>query len=162
MASATVLLVDDDENVRAGLAHSLRKSDYRLLFAESAEKAFDILQAEAVDVVMSDHMMPATTGAEFLKSVRDRWPDAVRIMLTGHASTEAAIQCINQGEIYRLLVKPVDKSELLVTLHLACEKLALERENRRLLALIRTHPELAQKLEEEQRTRRERIAGRES
>jgi DNA-binding NtrC family response regulator len=158
MPIATILIVDDDEHVRAGLGHSLRRTEYRVLFAESADLAFEVLAQEPVDVVMSDHMMPGTTGAQFLKAVRDRFPDTIRIMLTGHASAETAIQAINQGEIYRLLAKPIDRAELLVTLHLACEKLELERENRRLLSLIRTHPELAARLEEEQRSRHARLA----
>ncbi len=69
-------------------------------------------------------------------------------MLTGHADTETAIQAINRGEVYRFLHKPCDRDELRVTVHLALEQRELERENRRLLAVIRTDPALERKLEE--------------
>jgi DNA-binding NtrC family response regulator len=149
MEPVTVLIVDDDESARVGLGHALRGSGYRLLFADGPRAGLECMAAESVDVVISDHLMPGTTGLEFLSTVRDRYPDAVRIMLTGHADGETAIRAINQGEIYRFLHKPCDRTELRVTLHLACEKLALERENRRLLALIRTSPELQRRLDEE-------------
>ncbi len=81
--------------------------------------------------------MPQMTGLEFLKIVHDRYPETVRITLTGHADMQTAIDAINQGEIYRFLTKPWDDVELKVTVTLAFEKLDLERENRRLLAMVR-------------------------
>ncbi len=157
MARATVLIVDDDEGVRMGLGHSLHGDGYRLLFAASPAEALDLLRAGPVDVVISDHLMPGMTGLEFLKLVRDRHPDCVRIMLTGHADVEMAIQALNQGEIYRFLHKPCERTELQVTVHLACERLALERENRRLLSILRTHPDLME-LVESQAPRPGRVA----
>jgi DNA-binding NtrC family response regulator len=139
---ATILIVDDEQAVLDGLARSLRRPEYVVLSAASPDAAVELLRQNAVDVVISDHLMPGMTGIEFLKLVRDRYPDTVRIMLTGHADTETAVKAINQGEIYRFLSKPCPAVELQVTVHLALEQLALSRENRRLLAIIRTRPEL--------------------
>lgn len=147
MANATVLFVDDDENVREGLRLSLRTADYDLRFAGGAEDALEQLRREPIDIVVSDHAMPGVTGLEFLKLVQLRHPETVRIMLTGHADLSVAIDAINHGEIYRFLTKPCDPVELRVTLHLARERLELERENRRMLTLIRTSPELVAQLE---------------
>ena len=72
-----------------------------------------------------------------LAATRDRYPDAVRIILTGHADMQTAIDAINQGEIYRFLTKPWDDLELKVCITLAFEKLDLERENRALLSRLR-------------------------
>jgi DNA-binding NtrC family response regulator len=144
-----ILFVDDDEDIRLGLELSLRKLHYQLEFAASPHEALRILATRPADVVISDHLMPGMTGLEFLNIVHDRFPDTVRIMLTGHADIQTAIKAINQGEIYRFLTKPCDPVELQVTLHLACERLELERENRRLLALVRSHPDLAMRLEAE-------------
>ncbi len=105
------------------------------------------MKVEPIDVVISDHLMPGMTGLEFLSLVRDRYPHAIRIMLTGHADTSTALKAINEGEIYRFLTKPCDPIELQIALHLACEKLQLERENRRLRAIVSTDPHLAAKLE---------------
>jgi DNA-binding NtrC family response regulator len=159
MDPLTVLIVDDDESARIGLGHALRGTGYRLLFADGPSAGLDRMASEQIDVVISDHLMPGMTGLEFLSVIRDRYPDAIRIMLTGHADIETAIRAINQGEIYRFLHKPCERTELRVTLHLAAEKMALERENRRLLALIRTSPELQRRLDEETARRAARGPG---
>ncbi len=144
---ATVLIVDDEPNILEGLRQALWKSPYEVLTASGPEEALGVLRERKVDVVISDQLMPGMTGTELLGLVHDRQPDAVRIMLSGHADAETVIRTINEGEVYRFLTKPCDRTELLVTLHLACEKLSLERENRRLLALVRSQPELLASLE---------------
>jgi DNA-binding NtrC family response regulator len=146
-AKATILLVDDEPAVREGLALSLRPSGYHILEAGSGLEALAALQAGPVDVIVSDHLMPGMTGLELLAQVRDRFPDTARIMLTGHADMATAVRAINEGEIYRFLSKPCDRVELQVTVHLALERLELERENRRLLAVVRSRPELVAELE---------------
>lgn len=151
---ATVLIVDDEENVRNSLGHALWKSDYRLCFAAGSAAALRTLAEEQVDVIVTDNAMPGMSGLEFLKVVRDRYPAVIRIILSGHADLTTLLDAINHGEIYRFLLKPCDRDELLVTLHLACERLELERENRYLLSLIRSRPDLLQQLEEEEVRRR--------
>ena len=143
-----VLIVDDEENVCNALRRALRKEGYEIFVANEPSKGLELLKQQRVDMVLSDHLMPNMTGLEFLKMVRDRHPDSVRIMLTGHADMQTAISAINQGEIYRFLTKPWDDTELKVTLHLAFEQLTLERENRRLLATVRTQQSLLKSLEE--------------
>ena len=144
-----VLIVDDELNVCNALRRSLRREGYEMQFAHQPSEALALLDQHTFDLVMSDHLMPNMTGLEFLKRVRDRHPDSVRLMLTGHADTQTAIEAINHGEIYRFLTKPWDDTELKVTLHLAFEKLDLERENRRLMATVRRQQELIKTLEAE-------------
>ena len=136
-AARSILIVDDEENVRNALRRALRKEGYQLHFAEGPEAALKLLQQTPVDMVMSDHMMPGMSGIELLSVVHDRHPDVMRLLITGHADLDTAIDAINHGEIYRFLPKPWDDLELKVTLFLAFEKLALERENRRLLMQLR-------------------------
>jgi DNA-binding NtrC family response regulator len=159
MSTATILIVDDERNVLAGLARTLWRSGYKLLTADSPRAAFELLRQQAVDVVISDYLMPGMNGLEFLKLVRDRHQDTVRIMLTGHADLEVAVKAINEGEIYRFLAKPCPPAELQVTVHLAMEQLELSRENRRLQAIIRTRPDLAEQLDEAQRLQRREPGG---
>jgi DNA-binding NtrC family response regulator len=142
-----LLIVDEEENVCNALRRSLRREGYEIDVAHNASEALQILQRTRYDLVLSDHLMPNMTGLEMLKMVRNRFPDCMRLMLTGHADMQTAIDAINHGEIYRFLTKPWDDTELKVTLHLAFEQLDLERENRRLLAAVRYHEELLQKLE---------------
>ncbi|MBS2027633.1 MAG: response regulator [Deltaproteobacteria bacterium] len=156
----SILIVDDEEFVRNALRRALRREGYQLHFADGPEAGLELLKQTPVDLVMSDQMMPGMTGTEFLSLVRDRCPDTVRILLTGHADMDVAIKAINHGEIYRFLSKPWDDLELKLTLYLAFERLALERQNRRLLfqlrrqqiflgALEREHPGILQVVRDE-------------
>lgn len=142
-----ILIVDDEENVLKALRRSLRKEGYELFFASQPNEALELLKTQRVDLVLSDHLMPNMTGLEFLKIVRDRHPDCLRMMLTGHADMQTAIDAINHGEIYRFLTKPWDDTEIKVTLHLSFEQLDLERENRRLLATVRRQHDLIRSIE---------------
>lgn len=154
VTEAVVLLVDDEANVRAGLARSLHDKRYRILEATSPVEALALMERTPVDVIVSDHLMPGMTGLEFLKVVRDRFPDTARIMLTGQADMEVAVRAIEEGEIYRYLAKPCDRVELQVTVHLALEQLLLTREHRRVLEVVSARPELAEALEAARRRAR--------
>ena len=153
-ACSTILIVDDEASVRAGLARSLHEPGYRVLQADSPVEALAILGKEPVDLIISDHLMPGMTGLEFLKVVREQFPDTSRIMLTGQADLDTALRAIQEGEIYRFLAKPCDRTELQVTVHLALEQLELTREHRRLLDVVSTRPELAKALDEARRRAR--------
>ncbi|MDP1829628.1 MAG: response regulator [Archangium sp.] len=144
-----ILIVDDEENVCHALRRSLRKEGYELFFGHEPAEGLALLKTQAVDMVISDHLMPNMTGLEFLKIVRDRHPDMMRLMLTGHADMQTAIDAINQGNIYRFLTKPWDDTELKVTLFLAFEQLDLERENRKLLSMVRRQYDVMKALEVE-------------
>lgn len=144
-----ILIVDDEDNVRHALRRSLRKEGYELFFGAEPAEGLEVLKVQPIDMVISDHLMPNMTGLEFLKIVRDRYPDSLRLMLTGHADMQTAIDAINQGSIYRFLTKPWDDTELKVTLFLAFEQLELERENRRLLAMVRRQYDVMKGLEKE-------------
>lgn len=143
-----ILLVDDEVNVARALRRCLRSEPYETFHAENAEMGLSMLKAQHFDLVISDHLMPGMTGLEFLVMVRDRYPDVVRLMLTGHAEMHTAIAAINDGAIYRFLTKPWDETELKVTLHIAFEQADLERENRLLLATVRRQSDLLRALEE--------------
>ena len=135
-AMRRILIVDDEEFIRNALRRALRREGYTLLLAASPAEALEILAREPIDLVMSDHLMPDMNGLEFLTLCRERYPDVLRIMLTGHADMTTAIGAINSGEIYRFLSKPWDETELKVTLTLAFERQDLERENHRLRAAL--------------------------
>jgi DNA-binding NtrC family response regulator len=145
----TVLVVDDEVEILEGIRRALWKAPYDVEVARGPDEALALMRERQFDIVISDHLMPSMTGLEFLGLVHDRQPDAIRIMLSGHADLDTVIRTINEGEVHRFLRKPCDRTELLVTLHSAWEKLKLERENRRLLALIRTQPHLVAQLEGE-------------
>jgi DNA-binding NtrC family response regulator len=133
----TVLLVDDEPNVRSSLRRSLRGEGYEFVEAADPEEAIDRLKEHKVDVVISDLTMPGMGGIEFIKVVRFRWPDCVRLILTGHADLEAAIQAINDGSVHHFLRKPWDTVDVKVMIRLCLRRLEAERESARLLASLR-------------------------
>lgn len=133
----TILVVDDEEQILRALRRSLSREGFKVFPFSRPADALNAIKEIRPDIVLSDHLMPEMTGLEFLKVVRNRAPDTCRIMLTGHAEMQTAIDAINLGEIYRFLLKPWDDVELSVALSLGLERLDLERENRKLAAMVR-------------------------
>jgi DNA-binding NtrC family response regulator len=133
----TILIVDDEPNVIVALQRTLFDEPYDIRSATSGEEALNILTTFRAKLVISDERMPGMDGAEFFSILKVRHPEAVRIMLTGHASIDAAIKAVNSGEVYRFFVKPWNDMELTMAIRSAIEKYDLEAENRRLLGMIR-------------------------
>jgi DNA-binding NtrC family response regulator len=132
-----VLLVDDEANVLKSLKRSLFEEPLDITVATSAEDALDIMKEAQFKVVVSDERMTGMQGSEFLALVKDFYPHTVRILLTGHATLEAAMKAVNKGEIYRFFSKPWDDTDLTFAIRSAIEKYDLEAENRRLLATVK-------------------------
>lgn len=138
---ATLLFVDDEPGILSSLRRLFRPHGYRILTAESGAAGLALLEQEAVALVISDMRMPEMDGARFLEQVCTRWPDAVRILLTGYADMASTIAAINRGEIYRYIAKPWDDNEIVLTVRDALEHKRLERENTRLTDLTRRQNE---------------------
>lgn len=127
-----VLYVDDERQNLISFKASFRKA-YEVLIANSAEEALDILQEHTdISVVISDQRMPRMTGVELLEIVRNRYPDIIRIVLTGYSDIQDIINAISRGEVYRYITKPWNRDELKVTIDNAIEAYRLKIENRRL------------------------------
>ena len=130
-----MLFVDDEVNILKSLARLFRAEPVRVLTASSAPEALALLGSEPVQVVVSDQRMPGTTGVKLLAQMRERRPDVVRILLTGHTEIGVAIEAINHGEIFRLLTKPWNDDELRATVRQALADCAIRAEVVRLNAL---------------------------
>ena len=102
----TLLLVDDEPNILTALRRMLRNEGYRILTAGNALEGLDILARDNVQVILSDQRMPGMSGTEFLGRVKDIYPDTVRIVLSGFTELDTIIQAVNQGAIYKFLIKP--------------------------------------------------------
>ena len=136
-----ILIVDDEENVRNSLIRLLRREGYELVKASSATEAMEILLEEPVDLIISDEKMPGLSGLEFLKLVRQRHPETMRFILTGHADLEFIIRAINEGEVYRFFTKPWDNEDMKTAIRRALQHLELIRENRRLHEVVHRQEE---------------------
>jgi two-component system, probable response regulator PhcQ len=145
----TILLVDDEPHVLEALKRVLRKEDFEILTAGSAENALGLLAQEPVDVIISDEKMSGMGGTEFLALAYQKYPETIRIILTGHADLEVALKAINLGHIYRFLIKPINEMELKVTLRQAIQHKELITESRRLLNTVRQQQALIRELEKE-------------
>jgi len=137
----TLLLVDDEPSILSALRRLFRPQGYRILTAEGGTAGLAILEQQHVDLIISDMRMPEMDGATFLKQVRQRWPQAVRILLTGYADISSTVAAINEGEIYRYIAKPWDDSEMQTVVREALERQRLESENQRLTELTRVQNE---------------------
>ena len=132
-----ILLVDDEANVLSALKRALFDEQLEIVSVTSAEEALEFMQNMHIKVVVSDERMIGMQGAEFLSQVKEHYPHTIRIMLTGHATLEAAMKAVNEGEIYRFFSKPWGDHELKFAIRSAIEKFNLEAENRRLLATVK-------------------------
>lgn len=108
----TLLLVDDEVNILSSLKRTLRSDGYHILTAGSAQEGLALLSTHPVQVIVSDQRMPEMTGAQFLSRVRDLYPKTVRLVLSGYADLDSVTEAINQGAIYKFLLKPWDEEVL--------------------------------------------------
>ncbi len=118
---APVLLVDDDALMRLTLGRTIEQAGFQVLAASSGEAALDVLRRRPVAAIVADHYMPGMNGLQFFTIAQLGWPGVPRILVTGHADQNLAIQAINQGEVLRFLTKPVDKGVLAEVLRRATE-----------------------------------------
>ncbi len=144
-----VLCVDDEPNILAALRRALRGPDRSIVTAGSGAEGLAILRETAIDVVIADMRMPGMDGAQFLERVQKSWPDTIRILLTGHADTTAAIAAVNRGRIHRYFNKPWDESEVRAAVNQGLERAALQRERDRLHALTHEQNRALQALNEQ-------------
>jgi response regulator RpfG family c-di-GMP phosphodiesterase len=135
LAPATLLFVDDEPSILSALRRLFRPHGYRILVAEGGAAGLAVLEQEHVDLIISDMRMPEMDGATFLKQACKRWPNSVRILLTGYADVSSTVAAINEGEIFRYISKPWDDEEIVKIVADALERQRLESENRRLTAL---------------------------
>lgn len=114
---SNILLVDDEENILNSLVRALSNDDYRILTANSAIEALEVLKNEDVQVIITDQRMPNMTGSELLKKVKETNPNVITMILSGYADFDAVKEAINQGHIYKFLSKPWDNAFLREQVH---------------------------------------------
>lgn len=130
--SDPVLLVDDEPAILDGLRRQLRNR-YTLETAVGPDEGLAVVLKQPFAVVVSDLRMPGMDGVRFLSEVKERRPDSVRIMLTGQADVEAAVQAVNQGNLFRFLTKPCPPEALIAALDAALAQYRLVIAERELL-----------------------------
>lgn len=132
MPEFTLLLVDDEANVVRSLKRLLADTDYEILTASSGAEGLQTLAEHDVQLVISDYRMPTMDGVEFLTRVREKYPDTVRMILSGYADTASVVDAINEGQIYKFVAKPWNDQDLLTTISTVVERCRLQKENAQL------------------------------
>ncbi|MDP3872026.1 MAG: EAL domain-containing protein [Methyloversatilis sp.] len=108
----TLLVVDDEPAMLAMIAQTLDGEDYRVLSARSGRQALELLACNEVQVILTDERMPEMGGMEFLRLVNTRYPETVRIVLSGYADTKSIMEIVNTGAIYKYFTKPWNEARL--------------------------------------------------
>ncbi|UKJ09001.1 hybrid sensor histidine kinase/response regulator [Solitalea lacus] len=111
-----ILYIDDELNNLLAFKAAFRR-EFEIYTAQSANEGLKLLQEIPVQIIISDQRMPGCSGVEFFRSIVDRYPDPIRILITGYTDSEALIDAINNGHIYRYLSKPWDEMELRNAIH---------------------------------------------
>jgi two-component system response regulator HupR/HoxA len=146
-----VLVVDDEVRSQEALRRVL-SDDFEVLTASSATEAEVLLDAEMVHVILCDQKMPGCSGVDFLKTARQRWPDVVRMIISGYTDSEDIIAGLNQAGIYQYITKPWDPDELIRTVRQAVDAFRLQRENQNASLEIRVSEESLQRQVSAKRT----------
>ena len=133
MKNRTVLFVDDDRITLKALERSLQDEPYCSIFAQSGSLALDIMAAERVDVVVTDLLMPEMDGMMLLDWVQAEYPDTIRVVLSALSDTDSILEAINNGSVYRYVVKPWNREELKITVRQALELFEIQKEKKGLL-----------------------------
>lgn len=134
---ATILIVDDEKNIRSGLAIAFEDEGYDTLEAEDGQKAWTLVNKRSVDLVITDLRMPVMSGYDLLKKINAAYPTLPVIVLTGHGSIEDAVQAMRDGAV-DFFTKPVDLDHLVLTVGKALSNRLVSEQNRQLKAEIET------------------------
>ena len=143
-ALPTVLIVDDEVRSLESLKRLLSE-DFVVKIASNVEEAEALLRTEWVQIILCDQRMPDMTGVEFLKKVREQWPDVIRMIISGYTDSEDIISALNDAGVYQYITKPWHPDQLILILKNAAELFHLQRQNEMLSIELRLSP---RKLEE--------------
>lgn len=142
----TILVVDDEPSVRRSLHRLFAREEYKVLEAGGVQEAIRIMGSTGVDLVITDYSMPDGTGLDLLLKLKISHPHVVRMVITGKADLQTVVAAINEGHVYRFLLKPWDNEELCLSVRLALEQAKLLSENRKLVGRLQEQEEMLRDL----------------
>jgi signal transduction histidine kinase len=131
-----LLLIEDDEEILKALI-SLFRRDYKVYTAKDVETGSRIMTGTPIQVMIADQRLPGMARGEFLSAIKTEFPDVVRLLLTNGADVQALVTSINEGSVYRTIVKPWDALELSAAVRGAFEHYRLAAQNRLLMDELR-------------------------
>ncbi|MGM0647736.1 MAG: ATP-binding protein [Bacteroidota bacterium] len=143
-----LLIIDDEIDITKSLFRQFRRK-YNVHTATNGNEALGIMEEQPIQVVLSDQRMPGMTGVDFFNRIKDKYPDALKLILTGYSDIEAVVGAINEGQVFRYLTKPWSPAELDLAVKEAFEKYELITNNKSLLKhLEQANANLEEKVKE--------------
>ena len=130
-AGITVLVVDDEASNLASLEKIFQREGMRVLTADGAKAALELVRRHRVQVVLTDLMMPGTSGAELLRAIKEVSPDTEVVLMTAYGTVETAVQAMRDGA-YDFVEKPLKRMTIVKSVRKAAERQSLVAENRSL------------------------------
>lgn len=146
-----LLLIDDEPDILKALRRQFRQH-YTIYMANSATEGYAIMTQVPIQVIISDQRMPGMSGVEFFDQVKNEFPDAIRLLLTGYADIHSVIAAINDGHVFRYIAKPWNPEELDTIVGEAFVKHDLIVENRRLVTQLQSANEMLEQRVRERTT----------
>ncbi|RAU21623.1 sigma-54-dependent Fis family transcriptional regulator [Paramagnetospirillum kuznetsovii] len=146
MTNLPIILVVDDEKQSQEALRRVLSDEFQVLTASTAEDAEAVLEQEMVHAILCDQRMPGTQGVDFLKTVRARWPDPVRMIISGYSDAEDIIAGVNEAGIYRYITKPWEPAELVETLRGALKLFQLQQESAQASLDLKVAPAMLEKV----------------
>lgn len=154
-ALPTVLIVDDEIRSLESLQRILA-DDFDVKIAVNVGEAETLLQTEWVQIILCDQRMPDMSGVEFLRRVREQWPDVIRMIISGYTDSEDIISALNDAGVYQYITKPWHPDQLILTLKNAAELFQLQRRNELLSIELKLSPrQLEETMEQKRQALRE-------
>lgn len=148
MKKYTILFVDDEEQNGLTFKHAFFRQ-YHILTASSGRQALEMLQESPVHLIVSDQRMPGMSGIEFLRIAREKYPQAIRMIVTGYSDVEVVMQAVNELNIFHYVLKPWNNAELKIALDNALEKYQLTADKEQLISQLQElNTSLERKVEE--------------
>jgi signal transduction histidine kinase len=139
LTRSKVLFVDDEKEILTALRRGLRGEPYACLFAETPAEAIALHHDQPVQVVVSDMYMPGMPGDQLLAHFQKQSPETIRLILSGWHDSDTILQAINNGQIYRYIVKPWDDRELKIIIRQALELYNVQAEKAFLMKQLEAH-----------------------
>ncbi|MCW8898190.1 MAG: response regulator [Flavobacteriales bacterium] len=130
---AVILYLDDEQENLNSFKAAFRR-DFKIYTAINAEEAEKILEKEAgtISIILSDQRMPKVTGIEFFEKIKEKYPEMIRILVTGYSDINVVIDAINKSQVYKYIQKPWDVDYMRKLIEQAFEVFTLRRENKKL------------------------------
>jgi len=122
-----ILYVDDESGNRIVFEQST--TEFNVICAASGHEALELMSQHPVAVLVTDMRMPGMSGEELLRITKERYPQAIRMVITAYSDVEPILRAINEGLVVRYIVKPWQRTELVQVLRWACEAWTFGRDS---------------------------------